>query len=75
MTKQQIAVRLDEGLLKEIDARAKEVGLSRNEWIEKSSKWVIHNLPFGAVGPVRRKAAQDAPHEVAGAYSVDMNLS
>lgn len=73
-TPKQIALRIDPTLLAAIDARASDVGLSRNDWIEKCTKWAIHNLPFGASGPVRREAAVRAPHDVAGEYSVDMGL-
>lgn len=72
--KKQAALRFDEDLLAAIDRRAKDVGLSRNEWIERCTRWTIHNLPFGADGPIRKQKAMEAPHDVAGEHSEDMGL-
>lgn len=74
MTEKQITVRMDDDLIDAIDRRAGEVGLSRNEWISRCTRWSIHNLPWKASGPVRRAAAARAPREVSGTYSEDMGL-
>lgn len=74
LAKKSTNLRIDAELLDAIDRRAGEVGLSRNEWIERCTRWAIHNLPFKASGPVRTKAARNAPDEVAGTYAEDMGL-
>lgn len=71
----QVALRLPADLLIAIDERAKSVGLSRNEWIVKSTTWVIHCLPTRADTETAHAAALAAPPEVAGKTRVDMGLS
>lgn len=58
--------RLPEHLLERLDARAKEVGLSRNAWLEQAVEWVLTNLPHRMGNPDRDRAASEAPREVAG---------
>ena len=41
--KQQIALRLDAELLKQVDERAQALGLSRNQWFENMTRWVLAN--------------------------------
>lgn len=41
--KVQIALRLPAGLVEGIDVRAKELGLSRNQWMENMTEWVLIN--------------------------------
>lgn len=75
-TKKAFNVRLDGPLLDAIDRRAKDVGLSRNEWIERCTRWVIHTLPADVTDPVAVSAMKaSAPPEVAGLRSEDMGLN
>jgi hypothetical protein len=67
-------VRLSADLLDAIDRRAKTVGISRNAWLEKSLRWVIHNLPTGMSSAERVAAVQAAPPEVTGTFTEDMGL-
>lgn len=60
------STRFSEGLLDRLDARAKEVGLSRNAWLEQAVEWVLTNLPHRVQNPERDRAAAAAPKEVAG---------
>lgn len=62
----QFATRFPEALLERIDARAKDVGLSRNAWMEKAIDWVLTYLPTGLAHPERDRVATDAPEEVTG---------
>lgn len=76
-TEKSFSTRMDTDLIAAIDARAKDVGLSRNEWIVRCSRWAIHNLPDRQSGkdPAAKRAfADSAPPEVAGSYSMDMGL-
>jgi predicted HicB family RNase H-like nuclease len=41
--KKSILLRLPEDLVKKADARAKERGMSRNQWFENMTKWVVEN--------------------------------
>jgi hypothetical protein len=72
--KKSTNIRIDSDVLDAIDARAKERNLSRNEWIEKCCRWALHNLPYGADGPHRRKVAAAAPPDVAGTHQVNLGL-
>lgn len=74
----QITVRYDVDLLAAIDRRAKDTGLSRNEWVVRCTRWAIHNLPTPAHGKdpeAKRKFMESAPKEVAGTRSEDMGLA
>lgn len=76
MTKNRKTISLDiePHLLDAIDARAKDVGLSRNEWFNRTTKWVIHNLPVGMPKHALEEAARCAPEKVRGIEPVDMGL-
>lgn len=67
-TPKQFAVRFPEPLLDRIDTRAKDVGLSRNAWLEKAVDWVLTYLPTGLKNPPRDQVATEAPDEVAGTH-------
>lgn len=69
--------RIDVNVLTAIDVRAKEMGLSRNEWVERCARWAIHNLPDRQylTDPIaKQKFADSAPPEVAGNHPEDMGL-
>lgn len=73
----QITLRVPSDVLDGIDARAKQVGLSRQQWIVRCARWAIHNLPdrqSGSDPAAKQKFADSAPPEVAGTRSVDMGL-
>lgn len=72
--KAQTNIRIDRDVLDGIDKRAKEVGLSRNEWIERCSRWALHNLPYRADAETRTRVALAAPAEVKGKTRMDMGL-
>jgi metal-responsive CopG/Arc/MetJ family transcriptional regulator len=38
-----IALRLPEDLLPGVDERAKALGISRNQWFENMTRWVLDN--------------------------------
>lgn len=42
----QVAIRFPDDLVAAIDARAKQVGLSRNEWIVRCCGWLVDNAPL-----------------------------
>jgi hypothetical protein len=70
----QIALRLTPELVAAIDARAKDVGKSRQDWVERSLRWVIQSLPVRASVSEAHHAALTAPYDVAGNKPVDMGL-
>jgi metal-responsive CopG/Arc/MetJ family transcriptional regulator len=41
--KQQLALRLPEDMLEQVDERAKNLGISRNQWFENMTGWVLVN--------------------------------
>lgn len=43
ITRTQVPLRLDSALLPEIDARAKALGISRNQWFENMARWCLDN--------------------------------
>jgi hypothetical protein len=49
-----------------MDARAKDVSLSRNAWMVKSLTWVLTYLPTGIKAPLRDQVATEAPDDVTG---------
>lgn len=51
-------LRLPAPLAAEIDARAKQAGLSRNEWIVKASSWLCANAPLAESGDARQPAVK-----------------
>jgi predicted HicB family RNase H-like nuclease len=41
MAKRQINQRVEEDMLARIEARAKKIGIARNEWIERALDWAL----------------------------------
>jgi predicted HicB family RNase H-like nuclease len=41
ITKTQFALRLPDDVLEQVDARAKHLGISRNQWFENMARWVL----------------------------------
>lgn len=61
-----LSLRLPQELIDRIDARTRDVGLSRNQWAAKCFDWVLTYLPTGIAHPQRDKVASEAPREVTG---------
>lgn len=61
-----ISIRLPQEMIDRIDARVKDVGLSRNAWAAKCFDWVLRYLPTGLAHPERDRVATDAPDDVTG---------
>jgi hypothetical protein len=66
--KTQIALRIDPELLAQIDARialmkSKGKNLSRNQWFENMTRWVVQELPHQAVRADLIKAWPSMPPE------------
>ncbi|HMC98044.1 MAG TPA: ribbon-helix-helix domain-containing protein [Flavobacteriales bacterium] len=43
MTKSMISFRLTDELLAQVDERAKKLGISRSQWFENMTRWVLVN--------------------------------
>jgi metal-responsive CopG/Arc/MetJ family transcriptional regulator len=42
-TKTQLALRLPQDLVAKVDERAENLGISRNQWFENMTRWVLEN--------------------------------
>jgi predicted HicB family RNase H-like nuclease len=42
-TKTQFNLRLPDDMLEQVDERAKALGISRNQWYENMTRWVLAN--------------------------------
>lgn len=57
MTEQQrtvVSFRLPDEMVREVDKRAKNLGLTRSQWYENMTRWVLVNT-YTDKGEVRRK--------------------
>lgn len=66
--KYKIALRIDPELVEEIDARielmrAKGKTISRNQWFENMTRWVVYDLPYQARQSDLIKAWPNMPEE------------
>jgi predicted HicB family RNase H-like nuclease len=43
ITKTQFVLRLPEGVVEQVDARAEALQISRNQWYENMTRWVLEN--------------------------------
>ena len=43
ITRTQFALRLPADMVEEVDVRAKALNLSRNQWYENMTRWVLDN--------------------------------